>query len=401
MIGIDTNVLLRFLVDDDPVQLRNGAAVAFQPHPGRSGIHQRGGDSRDRLGFNKNATTTPCDIVCDMLRDLLESDAVSIEYGDELGFLLGESQPKKAEIADYLIAWSAGRAGCSHTVTFDREPLARPFDGTSRVSLAPRFVSPEKRGEDAGPDAAAAVARRVHRPGGGARQPESVRRGRQGPRRGARPCALRRPAGTRQDDAGADHGARARRQFPLDLGAGHRQGRRSRGTAHQPRGPRRPLHRRDPPAQSGGRGNPLSGDGGLPARPDHRRGAGGAFGQDRPGQIHAGRRDDAARPADQPAARPFRHPGQAELLFGRGAGADRAARRAHPRPAARRRWRAGDRQARARHAAHRRPAASPRARLRLRRRRRSRVAKGRRRGAAQARGRCARVSTSSTGAISP
>ena len=44
---------------------------------------------------------------------------------------------------------------------------------------------------------------------------------------------------------------------------------------------RRAVHRRDPPAQSGGRGNPLSGDGGFPARPDHRRGPGGALGEDR------------------------------------------------------------------------------------------------------------------------
>ena len=33
----------------------------------------------------------------------------------------------------------------------------------------------------------------------------------------------------------------------------------------------------------------------YPARPDHRRGAGGALGQDRPGQVHAGCGDDAAR----------------------------------------------------------------------------------------------------------
>ena len=45
-------------------------------------------------------------------------------------------------------------------------------------------------------------------------------------------------------------------------------------------------------------------------------------------EIHAGRRDHAARPAHQSAARPVRHSGQAELLHGRGTGADRQARRA-------------------------------------------------------------------------
>ena len=52
---------------------------------------------------------------------------------------------------------------------------------------------------------------------------------------------------------------------------------------------RRALHRRDPPAEPGGRGDPLSGAGGLPARPGHRRGAGGADGADRAAAVHAGR----------------------------------------------------------------------------------------------------------------
>ena len=50
---------------------------------------------------------------------------------------------------------------------------------------------------------------------------------------------------------------------------------------HQSRAARRPVHRRDPSAQSGGRGNSLSRDGGFPARPRDRRGAGGALGEDR------------------------------------------------------------------------------------------------------------------------
>ena len=41
----------------------------------------------------------------------------------------------------------------------------------------------------------------------------------QGARRGARPCAVRRAPGPRQDDARADRRARARRQFPFDLRA--------------------------------------------------------------------------------------------------------------------------------------------------------------------------------------
>ena len=60
--------------------------------------------------------------------------------------------------------------------------------------------------------------------------------------------------------------------LPRDLRAGDRQIGRSRRTAHQSRGRRRPVHRRDPSAQSGGRGSALPGDGGPCARPDDRRG---------------------------------------------------------------------------------------------------------------------------------
>ena len=63
------------------------------------------------------------------------------------------------------------------------------------------------------------------------------------------------------------------------------------------------------------------------ARPDDRRGAVGALGPDRPAQIHPGRRDHAAGADHDAAARPLRHSGPAQLLFGRGARAGRAPRR--------------------------------------------------------------------------
>ena len=63
---------------------------------------------------------------------------------------------------------------------------------------------------------------------------------------------------------------------------------------HQPRGRRRPVHRRDPPPQSRGRGGALPGDGGPRARPDDRRRPVGALGPDRPPALHPDRGDDAA-----------------------------------------------------------------------------------------------------------
>ena len=96
-------------------------------------------------------------------------------------------------------------------------------------------------------------------------------------------------------------------ELQADLRAGARARRRPGRAADQPAAARRPVRRRDPPPEPGRRGNPLSGDGGLPARHHDRRGPGRALDQARPAAVHAGRRDHARRPADLAAARPLRH----------------------------------------------------------------------------------------------
>ena len=145
------------------------------------------------------------------------------------------------------------------------------------------------------------------------------------------------------------------------------QGGRSRRHPDQSRTARRAVHRRNPSPQSGGRGNPLSGDGGFRARPGHRRRAVGALGEDHAGAVHADRRHHALGPHHHAVARPLRHSGAAQFLFGRRTALDRGARRAGAGLRSDLRRRARDRRARARHAAHRRAAAQARARFRLRR----------------------------------
>ena len=73
-----------------------------------------------------------------------------------------------------------------------------------------------------------------------------------------------------------------------------------------------------------GRGDPLPGARGLPARHRRRPGPGGAHADARPAAVHARRRDDAHRPADDAAARPLRDDLPARLLRARRARDDRA-----------------------------------------------------------------------------
>ena len=79
------------------------------------------------------------------------------------------------------------------------------------------------------------------------------------------------------------------------VGPGARAGRRPRRHPHQARRARRPVHRRDPPPVAGRRGDPLPGDGGLPARHRRRQGPGGVEHPPHPAAVHARRRDDPHR----------------------------------------------------------------------------------------------------------
>ena len=188
---------------------------------------------------------------------------------------------------------------------------------------------PSDRQEDAGRGAAAAAdPGRVHRPEGLAREPRRLH-----------------PAAAKARGEALDHvllhgppglGKTTLAQIVArELGVGFRATsgpviatrRRPGRDPDQPAAARRAVHRRDPPPAAGDRGDPLSGDGGFPARPDHRRGPGGAQRAHRPAALHPGRRHHAGRPAGDAAARPLRHSAAPGVLHRRGTAADRRPRR--------------------------------------------------------------------------
>ena len=119
MIGIDSNVLVRMMINDDPQQEESI----------RSFLAQRSGDDpayisaivlaesvwvlRRRLGI-------PMAAIASVLRRFLESDDLRFQFGDRLANLLDGPKPPRGDLADHLIAWCAAEAGCARTVTFDK-----------------------------------------------------------------------------------------------------------------------------------------------------------------------------------------------------------------------------------------------------------------------------------------
>lgn len=119
MIGLDSNVLVRFFLQDDPRQSpkANELMQSFTPSdPGWVGVATilelvwvLAGRSRfDRLRIAK------------MLDRLLLQEEVVVEQAEYVHEAVRLFRRGNADFADCLIGASARTAGCSRTVTFDR-----------------------------------------------------------------------------------------------------------------------------------------------------------------------------------------------------------------------------------------------------------------------------------------
>lgn len=118
MIGVDTNVLVRFLVEDDPQQ----NAIAhnfFSKRSAEDPAYVSATVIAETVWVLRRRLKLPLATVSDLIQNLLAADRLVVEFTEELDALLSQETPQ-TDIADYLIAWSAKRAGCLATVTFDR-----------------------------------------------------------------------------------------------------------------------------------------------------------------------------------------------------------------------------------------------------------------------------------------
>lgn len=121
MIGLDTNVLVRFLVEDDPVQTPN--AIQFVT------THCRAGSP----GFINRVTL--CELVwvlssgheyrraeiAAMLEDLAASDEFLLEDEETVRAALLIYNDSNVDFADILVAEINRARGCEATATFDRK----------------------------------------------------------------------------------------------------------------------------------------------------------------------------------------------------------------------------------------------------------------------------------------
>lgn len=123
MIALDTNVLVRFLVEDDPEQTRLANAMV------------RAAIDRDVPLFVSDIVL--CELACvldvayaveraeiaENIGLLLQARHLEFENRDRLRRVVDSYRDARGDFADYLIAEVAKAAGCSAVATFDRALL--------------------------------------------------------------------------------------------------------------------------------------------------------------------------------------------------------------------------------------------------------------------------------------
>ena len=126
MIGLDTNVLVRYLTQDDPVQSARATEIIER----RLTAANRGFVSivtmaeivwvLDRAYRLTNKKITAA------IERMLQVEVLLVENEQEVFAAMIALKQSQGAFADALIARLGAKAGCTHTLTFDRKAVRLP-----------------------------------------------------------------------------------------------------------------------------------------------------------------------------------------------------------------------------------------------------------------------------------
>lgn len=126
MIALDTNVLVRFLVEDDEVQAAKATSLIEQAIADDAALFisdvvlcETVWVLMSRYGFSRVE-------VAAVLRQLLDADHLSFPAPAQYARALAAFSAGKGDFADYVIREHGLAAGCTIVATFDRALLKEP-----------------------------------------------------------------------------------------------------------------------------------------------------------------------------------------------------------------------------------------------------------------------------------
>ncbi len=118
MTGLDTNVMVRYLVQDDPAQARLATAALAALTEAAPGWIARE-VMIETVWVLERAYRLPRGEIAEAIDGLLAAREIQIEEADRVGLAAQRWREGGAGFADQMIALAGQGAGCRETLTFD------------------------------------------------------------------------------------------------------------------------------------------------------------------------------------------------------------------------------------------------------------------------------------------
>jgi predicted nucleic-acid-binding protein len=123
MIGLDTNILVRYLTQDDPIQSPLATDVLevclTEDNPGFISVVAM----VETVWVLDRAYDLADDEIVRALEGMLQADTLVIDHEQEVFTAMIALKEGRGSFADALIAALGAKAGCSRTLTFDKTAL--------------------------------------------------------------------------------------------------------------------------------------------------------------------------------------------------------------------------------------------------------------------------------------
>lgn len=126
MIGIDTNVLLRYLLADDGRQSPRAVRLIDRECSPTNPALVSNVVLAEAVWYLDIKLKRPKQEMIDALWAILDNPHLAFENSDALELALQEYELGPADFADYLVGMIAAARGAASTVTFDRDAAKRP-----------------------------------------------------------------------------------------------------------------------------------------------------------------------------------------------------------------------------------------------------------------------------------
>jgi predicted nucleic-acid-binding protein len=126
MIGLDTNILIRYITQDDPVQSRKATEIIerrlTEENPGFISIVAM----VETVWVLDRAYSLAAHEIAAAVERVLQTDVLVVENEQEVFTAMIAVKEGQGSFADAVIAGLGARASCSCTLTFDQKALRLP-----------------------------------------------------------------------------------------------------------------------------------------------------------------------------------------------------------------------------------------------------------------------------------